>query len=217
LHYGLIQIAQWCGVSDIWGLRALNLLGVPLMLGALWFAHKRGAVNLGQACALVAIYSASPLFLDTVAEIRGYFLLFSAAIATALMTQVLAGQARRGESWDARALAGWGACLIILVNLHYFALLLGGLLTLGLMAMALKSGRRFNTFIPFALVSAGAAAPALLLFAAQLSDWNMGIVNWVLTGRVDAVFVMLDHVFAAGARNLPAFGCAIALLLLARE
>jgi hypothetical protein len=215
LHYGLMQVAQSWGVGEIWGLRALNLIGVPLVLGALWFAHRRGAVNLGQACALIAIYAASPLFLDTVAEIRGYFLLFSAAIATALAGQVLAGQAGRGETWDWRALAAWGGCLFLFVNLHYFALLLGGLLTLALMAMALKFGRRAPSLIGFALVSAGAAAPALILLAAQLSDWNMGIVNWVLTGRVDAVFVMLDHVFAAGARNLPAFGCAIVVLLMA--
>ena len=103
LHYGLIYLAQGLGLSDVVGLRALSLLALPLVLGAGWFAYRREALSLGQACVLAAIAASSSMFLDTLADMRTYFLLFCASIATTLIWRVLMQRARRASTTQSAA------------------------------------------------------------------------------------------------------------------
>lgn len=212
LHYGLAQAAQKLGLTDLGALRALNVFGVAIVLGGLWHAVRRNAIESGQACAIVAIYASSPMFLDNFAELRAYFLLYSAAIAVALMARVLMRLAARGEAWDWVSLALWALCLSVFVNLHYFATFMGGLLTLALVLI-----RRGRGVMAFLALSALAALPAVTLFVIQRLGAGPDIISWIETGRVDAVLVMLDQTWAAGAGNVVAFGLAVFALLIAVE
>ncbi|HRE43115.1 MAG TPA: hypothetical protein PKY87_04005 [Terricaulis sp.] len=211
LHYLLIQAAQKLGVTDVAALRALNLLGVPLVLFALWQASRRRALDGGQVCAVLAIYAASPMFLETFADMRAYFLVYSASIATTLSARTLL-QAEAGARWDWSVLLLWGVSLAVLVNLHYFAVFMGGLLTFAI--VLLRGGRGVMVFL---CVSALAAAPAVSLFLVQRLGGSPDITSWIATGRIDAVLVMLDQIWAAGAGNVVAFGVAATALLIALE
>jgi hypothetical protein len=148
------------------------------------------------------------MFLGELAEIRTYFLLFCASIAVTLVWRVLMIRLQRGEGAGAGDLAMWGICLAVFVNLHYFATLLGGILTLGLIA-SLRDRRA----ISIALVSFAAAVPALILLSAQLVHMDTRIVAWILTGRVDAVFALGDNVWSASGQNVFALACAVVALL----
>ncbi|MES1156684.1 MAG: hypothetical protein ABUL73_02790 [Alphaproteobacteria bacterium] len=208
LHYILVEAARKIGVSDIAALRALNLLGVPLVFIALGYALRRKALDGGQACALLAIYASSPMFLDTLADLRAYFLLYSAGIAVAVLARVLMRAAARSEPWDWPTLALWFLSLFVFVNLHYYAVLMGGLLTTALILV-----RRGRGILAFAAVSALAATPAVILFAVQRSS-GTDLTSWIQTGRIDAILLMLDQTWAAGAGNVVAFGLAVTMLLI---
>jgi hypothetical protein len=212
LHYLLIQLAQKLGLSDLASLRALNVLGLPLVFVSMWHANQRKALTLSQSCALTAIYAASPMFLDMLAELRAYFLLYSASISVTVLARTLMHVDDRGEQWDWRTLLLWGVSLAIFVNLHYFATLMGGLLTLAVILI-----RRRQNILPFLFVSAVAAGPALGFFVLQRLSAGPDITSWIATGRIDAVLVILDQTWAAGAGNIVAFGVAVSILLLAIE
>jgi hypothetical protein len=209
LHYGLAWAAQALGLTDLASLRALNILGVPAALGALWFAHRRAAVTTPQTCVIAALYASSAMFLDYFAELRAYFLVHSFSIAVTLLWRVMA----RGPA-DQRpgigVLVAWGLALAVFVNLHYFATLLGGLLTAALMLE-----RRLRGVVVLALVSAAAAAPAVAMALVHAGHADAGIVGWVQTGRIDGAFVILDVVWEALAHNVVAAGCAIVVVLFA--
>ncbi len=212
LHYGLVYIAQSLGLTGLVALRALNLAGVALVAWALWLARRRDALTVPQACVAAALYASSAFFLDHLGELRAYFLLHSASVALALVWRVLARDAAQGRAWGAGALSAWLACLAVFVNLHYFATLLGGLLTPALILAARGRG-----VIPLALGGLLAAAPAVALALVQTSGADAGLVNWIATGRIDAAFVIVDAVWAAAAFNLVAAGCAVAAALFAVE
>lgn len=209
LHYGLMYVARAAaGVEDVVALRAFNLLGLPLVVGAGWFAWRAGALTVRQACVLAAVGASSAMFLDTLAEIRTYFLLFCASVAVTLVWRALMLRLQRREAAGLDGLLMWALCLGVFVNLHYFATFLGGVLTLGLLATA-----RDRRALSIAAVSAAAAAPALALLAAQIVHMDAGIVAWILTGRIDALFAMTDSVWAAAGQNLVALSCAVVAIL----
>lgn len=212
LHYGLIYVARSLGLEQLTALRALNVLGVPMVGWALWLAYRRGALVAGQMSVLIAIYASSAMSLLYFAELRAYFLVYSSAIAVALVWRVLARTAADGGAWSAGLLAAWGASLAVFVNLHYFATLLGGLLTLALLV-----GQRGRGVLPVAGVSLLAAAPAVATALAQSFSVDAGIVSWVQSGRIDAAFMMVDSAWKAAAYNVVAVGCAGAATLIAAE
>lgn len=209
LHYGLIYVARTLGgVEDVVGLRAFNLLGLPLAVGAAWYALRCSALTVRQACIIAAVAASSAMFLDTLAEIRTYFPLFCASIAVTLVWRLLMIRLQRGEPAGAGGLAMWALCLVVFVNLHYFATFFGGVLTLGLIGTA-----RDRRAISIAAVSAAAALPALALLAAQSVNMDTTIVAWILTGRIDGAYVLADNVWAAVGENIIALGCAVVAML----
>lgn len=212
LHYLLIQIFEKLGVTDVGALRALNILGVPLVLGAAWYAYRQKALDRGQICVLLALYASSPMFLSTFPDLRAYFLVFSSGIAVAVLARVLLQMELREQRWEWQPLLFWGLSLAIFVNLHYFSTFMGGLMTLALILV--KRGRGV---VPFLCVSAAAAVPAVLLFIIQSLSSGPDIIDWIQTGRIDAIFVMIDEIWSAGARNLVAFGLSVYVLLLLLE
>jgi len=212
LHYWLIQLAQWAGLTDPFALRALNLLAIPIVLWACWLAHRDGALSRQQGVVLIALYASSAMFLDVFAELRGYFLLFSLSVSLALVWRVLARRARENLPWTPAVLGLWFFLLLLFVNLHYFAVPLGGLLTL-----ALLWRRRDRSGLALAALSAAAAAPMLYFLALQAPYMQDGLIAWIRTGRIDAAFVIGDSIVSAAAFNLIAIGCACVALLIAAQ
>lgn len=217
LHYGMAYVAQAAGVTDLAALRAMNLLGVPVALAAIWFARRQGAVTTTQACLVAALYASSALFLDYFAELRAYFLIHSFSVAATLLWVAMARDVEAGRRTGLGVLIAWGLSLAVLVNLHYFATLLGGVMTAALLlAMQLRK-RGLRDLIALAAVSAAAASPAVLMALVHASHSDEGIVSWVQTGRIDGAFVILDLVWTALAHNIVAAGCAVPAVLVAVE
>ena len=224
LHYGLAYLAQAVGVTDPVALRALNFSGLALAGWAGWFALRNGVATPRQLVVLAALYASSAMFLDYAAEMRAYFLLFSASVAAGLVWLVLARRLESGERLGAGLLTAWFAVLAVFVNLHYFATVLGGLMTIALLALALEGRGLLRWPLPaplrlgalpvgLALVSLAAAAPAALLFIVQALNTDPDLIGWVATGRIDAAFEVVDALWAAVAVNVVAVGCALAAAL----
>jgi len=216
LYYGIIQLAHWSGVTDITALRALNILGIALAGWSVWFAHRRGALELSTASVLVALYGSSVIFLGYFAELRNYFITYSASIALSLVWLVMVRSIARGEGWDARVVVGWFVCLIIFVNSHYFATLLGGVMTLSVVAVAVtrRHWRDAALVVAWSLL---AALPALGVAIAQAFNDGADLMTWIGTGRAQAVFLMLDFAWLAAGTNFVALACAITSVLFLLE
>lgn len=160
-HYGLAYVARQLGLESVVALRALNLLGVPLVLAGLRHAQRRGALSVGQACVVAMVYASSPIFFAYAAELRAYFLAYAASIAVACAWLVVC--TRPLARGDLRAL---GLTLLVYCNLQYFALPLAGLLTTTACLALRRRGARRDA-LRLALTSALAAAPALALWLVQ--------------------------------------------------
>lgn len=217
LYYGIVQLAHWAGLTDITALRALNLLGVALAGWSIWFALRRDALELSSASVLFALYASSAIFLGYLAELRNYFITYSASIALSLLWLVMVRGVMHREAWDARVVIAWFVCLTIFVNSHYFATLLGGVMTVSLVAPALAK-RRWRGAALVAASSLLAAAPAIGVAIAQTLNESEDLMTWIGTGRAGAVFLMLDSLWLAAGTNFVAVACAItsSLFLLER-
>ena len=120
LHFGLIFLAQHAGITDVALLRALNILGLPLVLLALRYARRQRAINVPQALVLWVLYTSSPIFFEYFAELRSYFLLYSASIALSIIWYVLMKHIEENRYLSWFMIATWAAYLMIFANLHYF-------------------------------------------------------------------------------------------------
>lgn len=214
LHYAIAYVAQAVGITSLEGLRALNLVGVPAALGAIWLVRRNGAISTPQACLVAALYASSAMFLDYFAELRAYFLVHSFSVAASVLWAGMARDVVAQRAPRLGVLAAWGFALSILVNLHYFALLLGGIMTAVLLLMLLVR-RRMRDLVVLAAVSAAAASPAIGMALVHAAGADEGIVSWVQTGRIDGAFVILDIVWSGLAHNIVAAGCAVAAVLIA--
>jgi hypothetical protein len=211
LYEGAIYIAQALGVTDIAALRLLNLVGVPLAVGAVWASYRNGALTLAQAATVVALYASSVNFLTYFAFVRPYFLVFSASIAVSLAWRVMMRPVADGAG--ARALAFWGVTLAIFVNLHFFATILGGCLTLGLLVDRWLRNAWRDAFL-IAAVSLVAAAPALIMGALEARyTIGAGVLYYFPPDIQFALSAVLRAIVAGFADNVVAVGCAIAAAL----
>jgi hypothetical protein len=213
LHYGLIYLAQHAGVTDIVLLRSLNILGLPLVLFALVYGLRQQAVNLSQTLVVWMLFTSSPIFLGYFAELRCYFLLYAASIATSVIWYVLMQHidANRHLSWS--VIATWGACLLIFTNLHYFGTMLGGMLTAALL-MKLVIRRLWFQALVIGGVSLAAAAPALVLGAFEVYSTPRGLMSWIRTTPITSVRFSVGMVRHAAANNLAAVAGAVVTCLL---
>lgn len=180
LHYGLVYSVQKLGPTDVVALRALNILGALGFAALLFAALRRKAITPSEACVIATLYASSSIFVSSFAEVRSYFLLFSASLAATIAWKIsfdatVSPALRRGDwIWYLVALG-------MVVNLHYFGTLYGGFLTFSLIAHAasLRDWRRATTF---ALVGAAAAAPAVITFYIQSQNVLQPEFNsWIQT------------------------------------
>lgn len=109
-------------------------------------------------------------------------------------------------------IVAWGACLAIFVNLHYFATIFGGVLTLALLASLASRGNWRLAWL-IGLVGLAAATPALLLGAMQAKFSLSGQMGWITTTLREAIRFVIRIVKNAAAFNLVAEACAITAAL----
>jgi hypothetical protein len=213
LFEGLIFIAQSAGITGIAGMRAVNLLGVPLVLAALWIAQRRGVMTTAQAAIAIALYASSTTLLLYVPSVRPYFLVFSASIAVSLAWLLLL----RESGQRTNALAFWAGALAIFVNLHYFATIFGGVLTL---ALLIDCVRRKDTggALRIAAVSAAAALPAIVMGLLQAGYTEHGGVLYYYTPGLEYALSTIWAALVTGASfNLVAVAwAALGLAAIAR-
>jgi hypothetical protein len=162
---------------------------------------------------LVALYASSINFLNTFGDLRPYFLIFSTSIVVCLVWRAL----MRGEPAGAvgrRPLLVWFIALAVFVNMHYFALLFGGLLTICLLVDRARQ-RRIGDALGIAAVSLLAAAPAIVIAAIQARySMSSGTLNWYTPGLGPALGAVGTAVLNGSSFNIPAAACAVSALLL---
>ncbi len=216
VHYGLIYLAQASGITDIAALRLLNILGVVLVAVVLGYAYRQKAINGRQIMVVAVIYASSPLFLTYFSELRAYFILYSASISISILWLAIAQRIDETRNVSPGMIAAWGSCLAIFANLHYFATIFGGLLTLALLAdLAWRKLWRLAVFI--AAISLAAAVPAVLLGVTQAKFSLSGQMDWITTTFPQAVVIVAVIVAKAAAFNVPAVGCAMIAALTPTE
>ena len=215
LHYGMVYLLQAIGVTDIALLRSINLLGLPLVIFAVAYGMRHKLINLSQALIVWVLFASSPIFFEYVAELRCYFLLYSASIATAILWYVLMRHIEARQNTSATAISIWGAYLAIFVNLHYFATLLGGMLTAVLLTrLAIRS--LWSQVLIIAGVSLAAAAPALVLGALQVFS-SPKSPSWIVTSPIESIKLSVWMVKVAAAWNVAAVAGAVVTCLFVLE
>jgi hypothetical protein len=216
LHYGMVYLLQAIGVTDIALLRSINLLGLPLVIFAVAYGMRHKLINLSQALIVWVLFASSPIFFEYVAELRCYFLLYSASIATAILWYVLMRHIEARQNTSATAISIWGAYLAIFVNLHYFATLLGGMLTAVLLTrLAIRS--LWSQVLIIAGVSLAAAAPALVLGALQVFSSPKSPPSWIVTSPIESIKLSVWMVKVAAAWNVAAVAGAVVTCLFVLE
>ena len=212
-HYGLVYLSRLTGLESVIALRALNLLGVIAVLLAVHFAVRRAALTHAQAAALLALFSASPIFFGYLPELRGYFLGFAGSIVCACLWLTLLSATRLSH----RDLVRWSVGLALYLQTHYFALPLAALLTLMALALRVRRARSRET-LALALTSLLVALPALLMFRAQAHvTFRPGKMDHLMTDWRAVLREVLHTLLDAAGRNVAAYAlCVLAALALLR-
>ena len=217
IYYGLIYLAQAVGIGEIVALRSLNVLGLALVATVLLYAYRHKAIDSTQIMLVAVLYASSPIFLWYFSELRGYFILYSASISISILWLMIAQRANGARpTLSSSMIAAWGICLAIFVNLHYFATIFGGILTLALLLMLARRKLWRLAFVLVA-VSLAAAAPALLLGALQAKFSLSGQMNWITTNFREALRYTIRIVDYAVSSNIPAIACAAVTAMLLLE
>lgn len=189
LHYALVFLAQKLGLTDVIALRGLNLLGALGAAAALYAALRRKTITTSTACVIITLYASSSIFSTYLAEVRAYFLLFSASLAATLAWKIIfdGAAATSRRDWIL-----YFVSLAALANLHYFGTLYGGFLALSLISNAALQ-RDWRRAAIVALVSAAAAAPAVLTFYIQSQAVLQPTFNsWIYTSFKQGIRFVLD-------------------------
>jgi hypothetical protein len=207
LYYGMVYLLQAAGVTDIALLRSINLLGLPLVIFAAAYGFRHKSIILSQALMVWILFASSPIFFELFAELRCYFLLYAASIATSILWYVLMRHIDAGQNVTTTMISIWGACLAIFLNLHYFATILGGMLTTVLL-MRLAIRRLWSQALVIAGVSLVAAAPALILGTLQAFSMPKGLMSWINTSPIESIKLSVWMVWVAAAINLVALASA---------
>jgi hypothetical protein len=217
LHFGLIYLAQNFGLTDIAVLRSLNFSGMVLVVCVTAYAYRFKSISSSQAVIILALFTSSTIFHGYFAELRAYFLLYSASIAVCLLWYMLMRCIESGSSPPKSMIAIWGLCLAIFVNLHYFATILGGILTITLL-FRLGIRRSFELMFVVASVSMMAASPAIILGAIQMHNHGTtGTGSWIQTDVRESIVHIVHMVGAAAAWNPVAAASAITVGLFVLE
>ena len=207
LHFLVIWMMRLLGLEDIAALRAANLLGVPVLIWGLWFSVRHNTLTRTQAWTIAALCASSAIFLDGFAETRSYFMQACASTTLVLSWRVVARRIETGGTLDAGLLTAWGLPLAMLSNLHYFGMILGGLMTATLLYDLLRA-KRMRDLIIVALVSALAAAPALILVAMQMGHQPAHF--WIETTPEHSLEIYIQFMRGVIVNNLAVFAFAVA-------
>jgi hypothetical protein len=213
LYYCIVYLPQAAGVTDIALLRCINLLGLPLVIFALAYGFRHKSISLSQALIVWVLFASAPIFFEYFAELRPYFLIFAASIATSTLWYVLMRHIDAGQNISATMILIWGAYLAIFVNLHYFATILGGMLT-AVLLMRLAIHRLWSQMLVTAGVSLVAAAPALVLGAFQVFfTLPKGTTSWIQTSPIESIKMSVRLVEKAASWNIAAVAGAVVMCL----
>src|SRR5262245_47232032 len=123
-------------------------------------------------------------------------------------------EANRHLSWF--LIAAWGACLIILTNLHYLGTMFGGMLTAALL-MKLAFRRLWSGVLVIGGISLVAAARALTLGTLQVYNYPKGLMSWIKTSPILSIKLSVWMVKDATAKNLAAVAGAVVMCLFILE
>ncbi len=216
LYYGLVYVLQTAGETDVARLRSVNLLGLPLVISAMAYGIRQKTINLTQALIVLVLFASSPIFFEHFAELRCYFLLYAASIASSVLWYVLMRQIDTGGKIPGTMILVWAACLAIFVNLHYFATIFGGMLTAALLAR-LAVRRKWSQALAVGGAGLAAAAPALILGALQVFSTRIGMMSWIRTGLIESIELSLRMIENASAWNLAVVAGAVVTCLFALE
>ena len=216
LHFGMVYLLQAVGMTDVALLRSINLLGLPLVIFALAYGIRHKSINLSQALIVWVLFASSPIFFAYFAELRCYFLLYAASIATSVLWYAQMRQIETGQKVSATMILIWAACLAIFVNLHYFATILGGMLTAALL-MRLAIRRLWSQVLVIGSISLAAAAPALILGGLQINQTQHPNTSWIDTSPIESIKMAVRMLEDAAAMNLAAVASAVVMCLFILE
>ncbi len=217
LYYGMIYLPQTVGMTDIALLRSINLLGLPIVLFAVAYGIRHKAINLSQGLVVWILFASSPIFFDYFAELRCYFLVYSVSIAISIIWYVLIRQLEANQKVSSRMTLIWVACLAVFVNLHYFATIFGGALTIALL-LHLVIRRLWSQAFLIASVSLAAAVPALVFGTLQVLAKPLAYnTSWIDTGPIESIKMTLRIAENATAWNLAVVASAVATCLFVLE
>lgn len=216
LHFGMVYLLQAVGMNDVALLRSLNLLGLPLVIFAVAYGIRHKSINLSQALIVWVLFSSSPIFFAYFAELRCYFLLYAASIATSVVWYVQMRHIETGQKVSGTMILIWAACLAIFVNLHYFATILGGMLTAALL-VRLAISRLWSQVLVIGSISLAVAAPALIVGALQAFSTQYPNMAWIKTSPIDSIKTSVRMLEGAAARNLAAVASAVVMCLFILE
>lgn len=214
LHFLIIWFERALGVESVTALRASNLIGVPVVAWALWFSVKSGGMTRTQAWMMAVLAASSTVFFEGFAETRGYFLLACASVSTAAIWLVVLARIQAGQALSRGLLVAWALPLAMQCNLHYFGMLLGGVMT-ALLLVELAVRRSWADAARLAAVSLAAAAPAVILVAIQ--SRNQPHQFWILTTPGAALELFIQFLRSLVLNNLVAFALMSAALLAIAE
>lgn len=214
LHFLLVEGLQLMGVTSLVALRLVNLLALPLIVWVVWLGERNGALTRSQSLLIAILAASSFVFIDNFAEARSYFLVASSSLATMIVWRTLTVRIEASERISRGLLIVWGVVLGVLVNLQYFATIMGGLITIALLAHLLVR-RDLTQAIRVGLVSMLAAAPAVLLAAVQMQHQPEQF--WIMTTPIEALELFVQFLRAVVLNNIAAAGLVVIGVMLTLE
>jgi len=111
-YYGMVYLLRAAGITNIMVLRSINLLGLPLAIFALSYGYRHKIINLSQAVIVWMLFASSPIFYDQFANLRCYFFLYAASLATSIIWYVLMLQLDSDKRLSTTTIAIWAADLM---------------------------------------------------------------------------------------------------------
>ena len=199
-YYGMVYLLRAAGITNIMVLRSINLLGLPLAIFALSYGYRHKIINLSQAVIVWMLFASSPIFYDQFANLRCYFFLYAASLATSIIWYVLMLQLDSDKRLSTTTIAIWAADLMFFANLHYFATIFGGVLT-AVLLIRLAIRLYWREVIVIAGIGLAAAAPAVVLGTLQLISIPKEQMSWISSGFIRSFELSGRMIEYAAARN----------------
>jgi len=209
LYYLLIWLVRQVEETTIEPLRLTNLpifvIVVAYLIGCMGW-HRTRRCYFGS---MAVLYVSSGVGFQFFPDIRSYFLQFSLAIAACAALVMLRDA---DEGWKTLHRMVFAVALIVMINLHFTAALLGGVwLACGLLAAVLR--RRWDLAALLLATGLVAALPVMLFITLNFAALSGRAGSfWITTTTPEALHQMVIVVRGSVARNV-ALLLAVALTL----